>query len=113
MSPPIPAVTQEIEDGGCAMGSQQRIVSYVAGLGMALSMVSIAWAASAAADDADYIYDLSNAGIGGPQEQLLEVGYSVCGKPRAASIANIAATTALAEQDAAFLYDSAVQFLCQ
>lgn len=95
------------------MSRTTRTARRLIGVCLALGMVCLGGAATAAADDADYLYDLSNAGIGGPPDQLLQVGRGTCGRPRDASIAEISQRTALAEGDAAFLYDSAVKFLCQ
>jgi hypothetical protein len=84
-------------------------------LGVALALVASAGIASA--DPGDYLYDLNNAGIGGPKNTLLGLGYGACTEvrqnvPRADSIAHISKSTSLDKNDAAFLYDSATQFLC-
>jgi hypothetical protein len=94
------------------MSERKRIVSLIVGLWLALATLSLAGPATAAADDADYLYDLSNAGIGGPRDKLLEVGHGACGKSRDVAIASIKQATSLVEEDAGFLYDSAIKFVC-
>lgn len=78
------------------------------------------WAPQAAAHSdgsADYLYDLNNSGIGGPPDQLMNLGSLACtgkqnGVDRATSVSDIGNNSSLEPADAAFLYDSATIFLC-
>ena len=99
------------------MSSPKRLASLVAGIIVTLGVASVAGAGIASADESDYLYDLNNAGIGGPENTLLDLGYGACQEvhqnvPRDDSIADIGNSTSLDEGDATFLYDSAMQFLC-
>jgi hypothetical protein len=95
------------------MSSPKRLAGLVAGIIVTLGIGSVAGAGIASADPVDdYIYDLNHAGIGGPRNTLLDLGKGTCGKPRTAAIANVRHNTSLDEGDAAFLYDSALRFLC-
>jgi hypothetical protein len=101
------------------MSSQQRLAGgLVAGIILTLGVGSVAGMGIASADpQGDYMYDLNNAGIGGPKNTLLQLGYGACTEvrqnvPRNNSIVRISRSTALDTNDAGFLYDSAMQFLC-
>jgi hypothetical protein len=100
------------------MSNRKRLASIVVGITLTAGVTSLAGASIASAESqGDYLYDLNNAGIGGPMNTLLELGYGACSEvhqnvPRDASIANIGRSTTLAKDDATFLYDSAMQFLC-
>lgn len=100
------------------MSSRKRLASIAAGIILTLGVAlgTSTGIASAAPKD-DYLYDLSNAGIGGPKDTLLSLGYGACQEAqqniaRTDSITHISKATALDKDDAAFLYDSATQFLC-
>jgi hypothetical protein len=103
---------------GFSMSNRKRLARIVVGITLAAGAASVASAGIAAADpQGDYLYDVNNAGIGGPKNTLLQLGYGACTEvrqnlPRSASIANISGSTSLASDDATFLYDSAIQFLC-
>jgi hypothetical protein len=63
------------------------------------------------------LYDLNNAGIDGPRNTLLQLGYGAYTEvrqnvPRNNSIVGITGSTTLDTNDAGFLYDSPMQFLC-
>ncbi len=100
------------------MSNRKRLASIVVGITLTAGVASVAGASIASADpQGDYLYDLNNAGIGGPKNTLLGLGYGACTEvkqnvSRDASIANIGRSTTLAKDDASFLYDSAMQFLC-
>jgi hypothetical protein len=100
------------------MSSQKRLAGLVAGIMLTVGVASVAGTGIASADaQGDYLYDLSNAGIGGPKNTLLQLGYGACTEvhqkvPRNNSIVRISGSTALDTNDAGFLYDSAMQFLC-
>ncbi len=93
--------------------NKKRGVEHLIGGCTVLLMLLVATASPAAADENDFLYDLNNAGIGGPPDKLIQLGWSICGQPRDSSIAAIDKDTELTEGDAGFLYDSAVRFLCQ
>lgn len=87
----------------------------IACISTVLAALAVAGIASASPDD--YLYDLNHAGIGGTKDQLLALGHGSCADahqnvPRADSVARIKSNTNLTSGDAAFLYDSALQFLC-
>ncbi|WP_353647188.1 MULTISPECIES: DUF732 domain-containing protein [Mycobacteriaceae] len=91
----------------------------VAGTALALLALQLSphVAFPARAELGDYLYDLTNAGIGGPQPQLESLGRTACdqahaGVTRDDSVALIQRDTKLVPEDAAFLYDSAMHFLC-
>ena len=97
------------------MDSRKKIASVMAGINLALGIASMAGAASAAADGpGDYIYDLTNHGIGGSRQNLLDLGQNVaCKQPQAnAAVDAIVQKSNLSRDDANFLYDSAKTFLC-
>jgi hypothetical protein len=100
------------------MSSPKRLASLAAGIIVTLGMAAVAGGGIASADGkADYLYDLSNAGIGGPTDALLKLGHQACSEvnndvSRDESIARIGGSTTLDEADATFLYESATQFLC-
>ena len=100
------------------MSSPKRLASLVAGIIVTLGVASVAGGGIASADGpADYLYDLNNAGIGGPTDALLKLGYQACSEvqdtvSRDESIARIGDSTTLDQADATFLYESATQFLC-
>jgi uncharacterized protein (DUF2147 family) len=99
------------------MLSRTKIASVVAGGTLALSIASVAGAASASADNqSDYIYDLNNHGIGGSKQNLLDLGENVACKPAPPNVAVDAivksSNSNLNRDDATFLYDSAKTFLC-
>ena len=97
------------------MNTRRKIASAFAGLCLALAMASVASAASASADaQGDYIYDLTNHGIGGSRQNLLDLGQNVaCKQPQAnAAVDAIVQKSNLSRDDAKFLYDSAKTFLC-
>lgn len=94
-------------------------VVVVAGTVMAALVIPLTThgAVSAKADLGDYLYDLTNAGIGGPQSELESLGLLACaqagsGVPRENSLDAIQLDTRLSAADAGFLYDSARHFLC-
>jgi hypothetical protein len=102
---------------GINMSNPKRMASVAAGIIVTLGVASVAGGGVASADGkADYLYDLSNAGIGGPTDALLKLGYQACAEvdelSRDESIARIGESTTLDEADATFLYESATQFLC-
>jgi hypothetical protein len=100
------------------MSSPKRLAGLVAGTMLTLGVASVAGTGIASADpQGDYLYDLNNAGIGGPKNTLLQLGYGACTEvrqnvPRNNSIVRISGSTALDTNDAGFLYDSAMQLLC-
>ncbi len=97
------------------MNTRKKIASAVAGLTLALAVTSVASAASASADaQGDYIYDLTNHGIGGSKQNLLDLGQNVaCKQPQENSAVDaIVQKSKLSRDDATFLYDSAKTFLC-
>lgn len=99
------------------MLSRKKIASVIAGVALALGMASLAGAAIASADpQGDYIYDLSNHGIGGSRQNLLDLGQKVACKQqdKDVGIKDIVADSKanLSADDATFLYDSAHLFLC-
>jgi hypothetical protein len=90
-------------------------VSMVAGLALALGMTSLLGAATASADaQGDYVYDLTNHGIGGPRQNLLQLGQDVACKvsPQDAAVNAVRQKSDLSQDDATFLYESAKTFLC-
>jgi hypothetical protein len=101
------------------MSNRKRLAGILlVGITVTAGAISVTSAGIASADpQGDYLYDLNNAGIGGPTNTLLELGYGACKEvhqnvPRDASIASIGRSTTLSKDDATFLYDSAMQFLC-
>lgn len=100
------------------MRNRKRLASIFVGIALATGVASLASEAIASADpDTNYLYDLNNAGIGGPSNTLLGLGHGACNEahqnvPRDTSIANIGRSTNLGKDDASFLYDSALHLLC-
>lgn len=100
------------------MSSPKRLAGLVAGIIVTLGVASVAGGGIASADgQTDYLYDVHNAGIGGPTDELLKLGYQACSEvnnkvSRDESISNIGGSTTLDQADATFLYESATQFLC-
>jgi hypothetical protein len=100
------------------MSNRKTLAGILVGITVAAGTASVIGAGIASADpQGDYLYDLNNAGIGGPKNTLLELGYGACKEvqqnvPSDASIASIGKSTTLARDDATFLYESAMQFLC-
>lgn len=100
------------------MSTMKTTAGLLAAIGLALAGGAVGPTDTASADaQADYIYDLNHAGIGGPNTELLGLGFSACqekhqNKSKDASVTNITKSTSLGSQDASFLYDSAMKFLC-
>jgi hypothetical protein len=103
--------------GGINVISQKSFAGLGAGVILALGFGAVAGTGVASATPEDYLYDINNNGIGGPNGTLLSLGYGACtnsqsGVPSAQSIAAISNSTQLGASDAQFLYDSALMFLC-
>lgn len=64
----------------------------------------------------DFLFDLRNNGINGPDSSLVSLGQTVCagkGSPQDQVVAVIKAKSGLDDYGATFLYVSANQFLCR
>jgi len=79
---------------------------------------SLAGTGDAQADaQSDYLFDLTNAGIGGPRPDLVRLGTNACNEAHSnvssqVSLGHIQDATRLSLNDSQFLYDSALKFLC-
>ncbi len=84
-----------------------------------VGLAGLAGTAAAGATPDDYLYDLrSNGKITGSDQALLDLGRRVCAEradnvPMSTTVGDIYTQTRVANRnDAQFLYDSAVMFLC-
>lgn len=104
------------------MSGAKTVAGVLVGTVVSLAIGALAGAGVASAGEDDYVNDLANSNINGPRAQLVRMGYLACanksGKSRADSIQDIVnqskqnGSKGLDEQQADFLYGSAMRNLC-